>query len=88
VTARIAAVNGLIRTLRFLCPVTVTLTGERRTKAPYGLQGGEPGKCGEHWLERDGQRRPLPGKATLPLQPGDILHVETPGGGGWGKRPS
>lgn len=80
--------DGLIRSLRFLCPVTVTLTGERRTKAPYGLQGGEPGKCGEHSLERDGQRRPLPGKATLSLRPDDILHVETPGGGGWGKGPT
>jgi N-methylhydantoinase B len=77
--------DGLIRALRFLCPVTVTLTGERRRRPPYGLHGGEPGKRGENWIERGSERIVLPGKVTLALEAGTVLHVETPGGGGWGE---
>jgi N-methylhydantoinase B len=83
--------DGLLRSLRFLCPATVTLTGERRRLAPYGLQGGEAGACGEDWLERGGkelplggERLPVGGKATLEVEAGDVLHIATPGGGGWG----
>jgi N-methylhydantoinase B len=63
----------------------VTLTGERRRLAPYGLQGGEAGACGEDGLERDGEWLPVGGKATLEVEAGDVLHIATPGGGGWGQ---
>lgn len=82
---RHAGGDGLVRALRFLCPATVTLTGERRRLPPYGLQGGAPGACGSDWLERDGERLALGGKATLEVQAGDVLHIATPGGGGWGQ---
>ena len=77
--------EGLVRAIRFLAPATATLTGERRRRAPYGLAGGEPGAPGRNVLIRDGAPTDLPGKTTLSLHPGDVIRVETPGGGGWGK---
>ena len=76
--------EGLVRAIRFLAPATATLTGERRRLAPYGLAGGEPGAPGRNTLIRDGASADLPGKVTLSIQPGDVIHIETPGGGGWG----
>jgi N-methylhydantoinase B len=77
--------EGLVRSIQFLAPVTITLTGERRTRPPYGLAGGESGAVGRNTLLRDGQSIELPGKVTAELRPGDILQIETPGGGGWGR---
>ena len=76
--------EGLVRRFRFLRPVTVTLAGERRRHAPYGLRGGEDGAPGRNSLVRDGVRELLPGKVRCELDAGDILQIETPGGGGWG----
>ena len=75
--------DGLVRRLQFLAPVTATLTSERRELSPYGLQGGASGKPGRNLLIRDNQQTALPGKCRLELAAGDILHIETPGGGGW-----
>lgn len=76
--------DGLVRTIRFLAPVTATISSERRRRAPYGLHGGADGQPGQNDLIRDGETRPLPGKATVELAAGDILRIATPGGGGWG----
>lgn len=76
--------DGLVRALQFLAPVSVTLTGERRVRPPYGLQGGGPGQCGRDTLLRPDEAEILPGQATRRLNAGDILRIETPGGGGWG----
>lgn len=81
---RYAGGDGLIRAFRFLQPVTVTVTSDRRLYPPYGLQGGQPGQLGRNQLERHGQIEPLPGKFTRALQADDLLRIETPGGGGWG----
>ena len=80
---RHAGGEGLVRAIRFLSPATATLTTERRRRAPYGLAGGEPGAPGRNILIRDGETSELPGKTTLAVQPGDMLRLETPGGGGW-----
>jgi N-methylhydantoinase B len=77
--------EGIERELEFLEAATLSLMGERRRHRPWGLQGGEPGACGEDWLIRDGGRERLPGKVTLDVRPGDRLLVRTPGGGGWGR---
>lgn len=77
--------DGLVRAIQFLSPVTVTLMSERRERRPYGLQGGEAGECGQNILVRGDEATALPGKVTLELKTGDILRIETPGGGGWGK---
>lgn len=77
--------NGAIRRLRFLEPVTVTtLSGHRRVPA-FGLNGGEPGALGRHWVERaDGGVTPMTGCDTARLNAGDVFVLETPGGGGYG----
>jgi N-methylhydantoinase B len=77
--------DGIRRELRFEAPATVSLIGERRRHAPWGLAGGEPGATGEDWLVRaGGSPQRLPGKTTIAVEPGDRLIVLTPGGGGWG----
>ncbi len=77
-------VYGLRRDVRFLVPVTVTVLSERRRRAPWGLAGGQPGAPGRNLLIRGGVEQELPGKFTLDLAPGDVLSIQTPGGGGWG----
>ena len=77
--------DGLERHYEFCAPVTVSLLTERRVRAPWGLAGGEPGARGRNTVERrDGRSEEIPGKATLSLEAGDRLIVETPGGGGFG----
>ena len=78
--------DGLVREYEFLAPVTVTLLTERRTRAPFGLAGGESATPGRNRVERaGGGREDLPGHAERMLAPGDRLVIETPGGGGWGE---
>ncbi len=77
--------DGLERSLQFLAPATATVMSERRLHGPYGLAGGAAGQRGRNRLRRaTGEEVELPGKVTLAVQPGDVLIVETPGGGGWG----
>jgi len=71
-----------VRSYRFLAETQVTLITERRVSAPWGLAGGDPGLPGLNSL--DGQ--PLPDKVQLLAQPTQVLRIETPGGGGWGRK--
>lgn len=77
--------DGICREIEALVPAQATLLSERRRYPPYGLQGGEPGQLGQNSLLRQDQETPLPGKCSLELQPGDVLCIRTPGGGGFGK---
>lgn len=72
--------DGVIRRYRVLERCTVTLLTERRRRAPAGSAGGSNGACGQNLLNG----RPLPAKCRLELQPGDVVTIMTPGGGGWG----
>ncbi|MFW6243854.1 MAG: hydantoinase B/oxoprolinase family protein [Desulfovibrionales bacterium] len=76
--------EGLIREIELLSEAEVTVLSERRTRGPYGLAGGDPGLPGENVVVRSGRERPLPGKFSEHLQSGDVVRIETPGGGGWG----
>jgi 5-oxoprolinase (ATP-hydrolysing) len=77
--------DGLVRAYQFLAPVTVSLLSERRKAAPYGLRGGLPGALGRNRIERpDGRVDELPGRALARAEAGDVLVIETPGGGGFG----
>ena len=71
-----------------LTDTSVTLLSDRRERAPYGAEGGEPGACGRNTLIRDGVEQKLPGKIQMSLKAGDHLRIETPGGGGYGTRNS
>ena len=76
--------DGIVRQLRFLGDAQLTLLSERRTVAPFGLAGGGAGRVGRNVLARGGRWRALPAKINLEVQEGDVLRVETPGGGGFG----
>jgi 5-oxoprolinase (ATP-hydrolysing) len=65
--------------------VTVTTLGSHRIVPPFGLAGGKPGACGVDRVERaDGTIVPLKGCDQIDVEPGDIYHMETPSGGGYG----
>ena len=72
--------DGVVRELRALEPCRLSLLTQRRTLAPRGERGGADGLPGRNLLNG----REIPAFATLDLEPGDLLRIETPGGGGWG----
>lgn len=76
--------DGIIRSLEALTDCQITILSERRKYAPYGLSGGHNGKKGMNTLFTRGRRKKLPGKVFVTLSRGDIISIETPGGGGWG----
>ncbi|MGJ3240148.1 MAG: hydantoinase B/oxoprolinase family protein [Anaerolineae bacterium] len=78
--------EGIVREYEFLTDANVTVNSERRTHAPYGLEGGEAGAIGRNRLKRKGQRlQRIGGKHSAQVSAGDRIIIETPGGGGWGK---
>jgi 5-oxoprolinase (ATP-hydrolysing) len=73
------------RRIRFLEPMTLTILSGRRRIPPYGMAGGEPGTVGRNWVEHpDGSVTPMRGCDSVPVGPGDVFVLETPGGGGYG----
>ena len=74
---------GVIRALKLLTDAEVTILSERRTRGPYGLQGGEPGQPGCNVLISGGEEHPLAGKVSVSTREGDVIRIETPGGGGF-----
>ena len=77
--------DGLIREIEFLTPAHVGLLCDRRARGPYGLAGGKQGKPGRNELIVKGRKRTVPAKCAFYVEPGTIIRVESPGGGGWGK---
>jgi 5-oxoprolinase (ATP-hydrolysing) len=77
--------DGLIRELRFLEPLTVSVLAQHRVEGPYGAKGGAAGRAGLQRIERTGgERLELGSVDGCNVASGDRLIVETPGGGGWG----
>jgi 5-oxoprolinase (ATP-hydrolysing) len=77
--------DGGERRLRFTEDVTVSVLAGHRRVAPYGMAGGAPGALGRTWVERaDGTRVELGSADSVDVQSGDVLVVQTPGGGGYG----
>jgi len=72
--------EGVVRELRVLEPCRLSIVSERRRHAPAGTVGGADGSRGRNCLNGE----ELPAKVTRDLQPGDVVTVETPGGGGFG----
>ena len=74
-----------MRSYRVLAPRMLLTTCVERIKVPpYGMHGGAPGAPFRITLERDGVVSELPGKANLELRQGDLVTLESCGGGGWG----
>jgi N-methylhydantoinase B len=76
--------DGVVRELRVLEPCRLSIISERRRRAPQGAHGGESGERGRNLLNGE----ELPAKATVELEAGDVITVETPGGGGYGSAPT
>ncbi|MPZ28058.1 MAG: 5-oxoprolinase [Micromonosporaceae bacterium] len=69
-------------------PMTVSVLSGHRRVPPYGLAGGQPGALGRNYVERaDGTVVELAGADSAEVGAGDVLVVETPGGGGYGPAP-
>jgi N-methylhydantoinase B len=84
-TGKFRGGDGLVREIELLTDAEVTLLADRRKFQPYGLSGGGPGAAGRASVMRaDGGTVELPGKCSQRLKAGDVLRIETPGGGGWG----
>ncbi|HTA23395.1 MAG TPA: hydantoinase B/oxoprolinase family protein [Terriglobales bacterium] len=78
--------DGIVREIEVLTDAEVTLLADRRTRSPYGLNGGANGVAGKATVTRtDGSSQTLPGKFSLRLRKGERIRVESPGGGGWGE---
>jgi 5-oxoprolinase (ATP-hydrolysing) len=77
--------DGSRRRIRFLHPMEAVIVASRRNVPPHGLQGGANGAAGRQWVERaDGSIQWLGGSDSAHLAAGEVLGIETPGGGGWG----
>ena len=73
--------DGVIRAVKVLEPASLSLLADRRRHPPKGSEGGEPGRVGRNRLNGE----ELPAKTSQKLEAGDIVTVETPGGGGYGR---
>jgi N-methylhydantoinase B len=78
--------DGVIREIETLAPARMSLLADRRKRAPYGLSGGEDGEIGSASIIRDGRARKIGSKGSWELRAGDRVRIETPGGGGFGKK--
>ena len=72
--------DGVIREIELLEPMRVSILSERRTRQPFGLDGGQPGAPGRNLHNG----RDVGGKASFAAAAGDVICIETPGGGGFG----
>ncbi|MEU3844352.1 hydantoinase B/oxoprolinase family protein [Streptomyces sp. NPDC028635] len=80
--------DGAVRRIRFDAPMTVSTLSQHRRVPPYGMAGGRPGALGANRIERaDGTVTRLGGSGSADVAPGDVLVIETPGGGGYGPPP-
>lgn len=78
--------NGIVRKLRFLDPMTVTVLTSHRITAPHGAAGGGQGQTGENSVIRqDGTAEALQGNDEVQMTSGDVFVLKSPGGGGYGK---
>ncbi|MET8943857.1 hydantoinase B/oxoprolinase family protein [Streptomyces sp. NPDC004542] len=77
--------DGAVRRIRFCEAMTVSTLSQHRRVPPYGMAGGCPGALGANRVERaDGTVTALGGSDCADVGPGDVLVIETPGGGGYG----
>lgn len=84
---RFSGGDGVVRKVRFLEPMTVTILSSHRETEPYGLEGGGAGKKGINRVIRsNGEVEILKGNDETEMGEGDVFEIETPGGGGFGAK--
>lgn len=81
--------DGISRTIEFREEMECAILSGHRRIASFGTNGGEPGKLGKNTiLRKDGTTEDLGGCGQSVLKPGDAVRIESPTGGGFGKRKS
>ena len=79
--------DGVRRRTRFLEAMDAVILANHRIIPPYGMAGGEDAAVGRNWVERvDGSIEELTATDLRQMNPGDVFVIETPGGGGFGKK--
>jgi N-methylhydantoinase B/oxoprolinase/acetone carboxylase alpha subunit len=73
--------DGVVRELEALAACRFSIVSERRMRGPRGARGGSSGRPGRNLLNG----KEIAAKVTGDLTPGDVLSIETPGGGGHGR---
>jgi 5-oxoprolinase (ATP-hydrolysing) len=82
---RWSAGDGTLRRIRFLERMDCAILSSFRKVRPFGLEGGEPGQCGENWVRRNsGALERLEGCDQIVLDPGEAVIIQPPTGGGFG----
>jgi len=78
--------DGIVREIEFLAPLEFSILSQHRDSAPFGMAGGGDGAVGRQTIFRaDGSRKTIQGIDGCPVDIGDRLVLETPGGGGYGE---
>ncbi len=78
--------NGIIRSFKVLNKTYISVIAERFIIRPYGIHGGNPGKTGSLYLVLSGKKKKMNSKFSSVLNENDEAIIETPGGGGYGKK--
>jgi len=79
--------DGVERRIRFLKPMTAVLLANRRRVSPFGLKSGDGAAPGANWIERaDATREQFGATHQALMEPGDVFVIQTPGGGGFGRK--
>jgi len=79
--------DGTIREIETLAHSRMALLADRRKRSPYGLSGGDDGECGRTYLlRRNGKKEKLASKGNWEMEAGDRVRIETPSGGGFGRK--
>ncbi|KAL2871196.1 Hydantoinase B/oxoprolinase-domain-containing protein [Aspergillus lucknowensis] len=85
--------DGVVRDIECRAPLSFSVITERRSVAPYGMEGGGDGERGaNYWVRRVQNEKGedewrwvnMGSKNMVRMQPGDRCVIHTPGGGGWG----
>ncbi|KAE8330727.1 Hydantoinase B/oxoprolinase-domain-containing protein [Aspergillus sergii] len=82
--------NGAVREIEARVPLKFSILSDRRVYHPYGMNGGQPGDVGRNYVfkwneDKTGlEKLSIGGKAALGLDTGEIMQINSPGGGGWG----
>jgi 5-oxoprolinase (ATP-hydrolysing) len=78
--------DGVERSVRFLKPMTAVMLANHRRVAPFGVAGGKSAAVGRNWIERaTGKVDHFDASFEAKVARDDVIVIETPGGGGYGK---